>query len=647
VARALRRADLGTLVLPALVGVSTLLYWLAGRRVHGLWIMPDEAIYAQRGYDLWRHGSLPLLHGVGAGYGELYPVIAGIPFVAGSFQHGYTSLKLLQALVVSLAAVPIFFYGRRLAGPRYALLAASLTVASPLLLYSGFVMTEVVFYPVAALALVATARAVETAGRRDQSIALAAIALAVLTRVQAIVLVAVFAAAIVVDALLARDRRRLRAFWPVWLLLVLAAIAAALAPGLFGSYAGTLRGSYPLQDAIGLASDHLAYLVLSVGVFPALALLLLLFRPPSPAVRALAAVAASAVVLVVVQVGLFAARFSPQLLGRDLASLPPILFLVLAVWLAHGAPRPLIRTIAAAFALLCLLLLTPWDRLVSLDALHDSFSLALLLNLHAKPVTVVTIAAPVALAAAVFIPRRVALVLPAAAFALLVASTVAASNDVSARAAADRANIVGPTPNWVDRAAGGAVTYVYAGEAYWNSVWLERFWNRDVEHVVTLAPSTVPGPMAQRQAGVPVDGRLPVDDHYVLAANELTFVGSPVAQLAQTGLDVSGLTLWELNEPARLSTVTHNVLPNGDMVRPATVDVYDCRSGSLDLTLLPKATQTLTVLLDGRPVLHADIGGQAVWHGSIPVPKSPTAARCRFTIEGGTLLGSTRIGFVR
>jgi hypothetical protein len=609
--------------------------------------MPDEAIYAQRGYDLWRHGSLPLLHGVGAGYGELYPVIAGIPFVTGSFAHGYASMKLLQALVVSLAAVPIYFYGRRLAGPRYAFVAAALTVASPLLLYSGFVMTEVVFYPVTALALVATARAVETAGRRDQVLALATIALAVLTRVQAIALVAVFAAAIVVDAILARDRRRLRAFWPVWALLAAAAIAAALVPGLFGSYAGTLRGSYPLQDAVGLALDHLAYLVLSVGLFPALALVLLLLRPPSPAVRALVAVAASAVVLIVVQVGLFAARFSPHLLGRDLASLPPILFLVLAVWLAHGAPRPLIRTLVASFALLCLLLLTPWNRLVSLDALHDSFSLALLLNLHVKPVTVITIAAPVALAAAVLIPRRVALALPVAAFALLVAMTVTASNDVSAHAAADRADIVGPTPDWVDRAASGSVTYVYAGEAYWNSVWLERFWNRDVKHVVTLAPATVPGPMTQRQARVPVDGRLPVDDHYALAANELTFIGSPVAQLAQNGLDVSGLTLWELNEPARLSTVTHNVLPNGDMVGPATVDVYDCRNGSLDLTLLPKATQTLTILFDGLPVRHVDLGGQAVWHGSIPVPRSTTPRLCRFTIEGGSLLGSTRIAFVR
>lgn len=615
--------------------------------MHGLWIMPDEAIYAQRAYDLWRHGSLPLLHGVGAGYGVLYPVVAGIPLAAGSFHAGYDSLKLMQALVVSLAAVPVFFYGRRLMPPRYALLAAALTVASPLVLYSGLVMTEVVYYPVAAFALLAIARAVETAALRDEVIAIAAIALAVLTRVQAVVLVAVFALAIVVDAVLARDRRRLRAFWPVWLLLVAAAVVAAALPGLFGSYAGTLRGSYPIRSALSLVAEHAAYTALSVGLFPVLALTLVLLRARDTRARALSVVAACAFVLVNIQVGFFAARYSPHLLGRDLASLPPILFLVFALWLARGAYRPLVRTIACAFLLLCLVLPVPWNRLVSLDALHDSFSVALLLNLHVSPATVIAVGAPVALAAAVLLPRRFVVLLPAAVLAMLVATSVAASDDVASHASADQASIVGPTPSWVDRWATGPVTYVYAGETYWNTVWFERFWNRRIDHVVSVAPAKVPGPMTQTQATPKLDGRLPIKDRYVVAADRLTFVGTPVAHLAQTGLDVSGLTLWKLDGAPRLSTVTHNVLANGDMVGPATIDVYDCRGGSLELTLIPKATQRLTVLFDGLPIRQFDIGGQEAWHGSVPAPPSTTPRLCRFTLAGGTLLGSTRIAYVR
>ena len=226
-----RRRLLPTLALPSLVGLSTLLHWLAGRRVHGLWIVPDEPIYASRALAAWRHGPLGLLHGHDAGYSVLYPILAGIPLSVGSTITGYASLKLLQALVVSLAAVPVLAYGRRLMPPAYALVAATLTVASPLLLYSGLVMTEVLFYPLAALTLLAIARAVETAATRDQAIALVLIVAAVLTRTQAVALVGVFALAVLVDTALARDRRRLRLFWPVWLLLGLATIVVAARPG--------------------------------------------------------------------------------------------------------------------------------------------------------------------------------------------------------------------------------------------------------------------------------------------------------------------------------------------------------------------------------------------------------------------------------
>ena len=162
--RAVRRAGV-VLALPALVGLSTLLQWLAGRRLTGLWILPDEAVYGERALELWHHGQLAVLHGEGAGYGFLYPALAGAPLSAGRLATGYASLKLLQALVMSLVAVPVFFYGRRFMRPGYALLAAALALASPLTLYSGLIMTEVLIYPIGAFALLAIARAIETGSR--------------------------------------------------------------------------------------------------------------------------------------------------------------------------------------------------------------------------------------------------------------------------------------------------------------------------------------------------------------------------------------------------------------------------------------------------------------------------------------------------
>jgi hypothetical protein len=628
--------------------VSTLAHWLAVRGFAGPWIMPDEAIYAERGIELWHHGSLPLLGGQGAGYGVLYPALAGVPLSWGGFVHGYAWLKALQALVVSLAAVPVFLAARRLMPPPYALLAAALTLCYPLLLYSGLVMTEVLFYPLAAAALLAAARAVETGARRDQLFAFALVAAAVLTRVQAVVLVPAFAGAAILDALLARRPRRLRAFWPLWVVLAGAAAVAAAAPGVFGSYAGTVRGSYPIGHALGLIFDHAAFVVLATGVVPAFALVLLLLRARDPGARALAATCASATVLVVVQVGFFAARYAPHVLGRDLAALPPLLFVAFALWLARGAPRPWVASALVAFGLLCLLLPAPWGRLVVPDALADTFDLAILYRLRGLgPGNVVLAAALVLVVLCFAARRRFTLVLPVAVGTLLVSSTVVAAVEIGGRTRADRAAIVGPVPDWIDRAADGPVTYVYAKEAYWNTVWQERLWNDRVTRVLALRPSRVPGPMPQTRVRVPPSGRLPIDGEYAVASDRLAFVGTPVAHLAQSGLDVSGLTLWRLDPPARLSTVVHDVLPNGDMTGPATVDVYDCVGGRLDLTLLPKETKTLSVSDDGIPLLRADVGGLAVWHGAVRVPRSRVARMCRLTIEGGTLLGSTRIAFVR
>ena len=642
------RRYLWTGALTALVGLSTLLHWLAGSRIAGPWIMPDEAIYAERTLALWHHGSLPLLHGEGAGYGILYPAVAGVALAWGGFADGYASLKLLQALIISLAAVPVFLYGRRLMPRRHALLAAALTVASPLLLYSGLVMTEVLFYPVGALALVVVALAVETGSHRHQIVALALIALAVLTRVQGVVLVPVFAGAVLLDVAFARDRRRLRSFWPLWLVLLCAAAATAAAPGLFGSYAGTLRGSYPLGRALGLTFDHASLVVLSTGVVPAFALVALLLDARDRGSRALAATTLCATVLVVVQVGFFAARYSPHLLERDLAALPPLYFLTFALWLARGAPRRVVTGVATAFGLACLLMLAPWDHLVDATVLPDTFSVATLYRLHGLgPANVVMAASLILLALCIAARRQFVLLLPLAVAGLLVANSVVATNVIEAQVDADQSNLVGSPPDWIDRAADGPVAYVYDGETYWNSVWQEKLWNDRLDRVLTLSPSSVPGPLPQTAVKLPPDGRLPIRERYVVATDRLSFVGKPVAHLAQSGLDVSGLTLWRLTGPPRLSTIAHDVLPNGDMVGPASIDVYDCARGRLELTLLPKETRTLHVLWDELPVVTANLAGLSVWRGSVPVPPSRASTQCRLTIVPQGLLGSTRIQFVR
>jgi hypothetical protein len=649
-AGALRRAGLA-LALPGVVGIATLLQWLAGRRLHGLWILPDEAIYGERALALWQHGRLSVLNGEGAGYGFLYPALAGLPLSVGKLATGYASLKLLQALVMSLVAVPVFFYGRRQMRPAYALIAASLALVSPLVLYSGFLMTEVLIYPVGALALFAIARAIETTTLGHQAVAFGAIGAATLTRVQAVVLVAVFVLAILIDAALARTARRMRAFWPVWSLLVAVVATVAVAPGVLGAYAGTLHGGYPLHASAALVAEHFAYLVLSTVVLPALALVLLLIeaargRETNPAARTTIAVAVSAIVCVVVQVGFFAARYAPHLLGRDLALLPPLLFAVFALWLDRGAPRPRGVALPAAAALLGVLLLTPWHHLVSINALPDTFGIVVLYHFRSAEALIVAVVATVALAAALLVPRRWILLFPTAMVALLVTSSVIASDDIADRVAFDQHELVGIPPNWIDLATHAPAAYLYDAEPYWNGVWQAHFWNRQLADVLAVAPTRVPGPMPQRLVRIPADGQLRIREHYIVATDSHAFVGEPVAHLNQPETDPGGSTVWHLDGAPRLATIRQGIEANGDMTEPGLITAYDCAGGRLELTLLPKSTSVVTLLLDGRVVQRTRIAGLAYWNGTMFVPPSPSPRVCQFEIDGQNLLGSTRIAFV-
>jgi hypothetical protein len=614
--------------------------------------MPDEAIYAQRGLELWQHFQLPILNGQGAGYSVLYPALAGLPLSISTLDRGYVWLKLLQALVVSLSAVPVFVYGRRLMSERYALLAAVLTVASPLTLYSGFVMTEVLYYPLVAFALLAMAHALTTARVRHQTVVLALVAAAVATRVQAVVLIAVFAAAIGLDAAMARDRSRLRSFWPVWALLTMIAVAVAIAPGLFGAYAGTISGGYPLGSSLRLVYYHLAYIVLLVAVAPVAATGLLAIeairgRERDPGTRALLAVSVSTVLLVALQVGLFSGRYAPHLLGRDLAAVPPILFVAFAVWLARGAPRPYVLTSATILGVATVTLAAPWNQLIENNALPDTLGIAPFLS-HAgeRPEVVIAFGVALTLLLFLFTPRRFALVMPALVLLALAGSDVSADNLVAAKVRFDQKAMVGEPRNWIDRAVSAPVAYVYAGDiAAVNIVWQQRFWNHRIRDVLAFPPYVVSGPLRSRQAAPQADGRLLIPERYVVANDDLTFIGAPVAHLDR-GADYPGLTLWRLSGPPRVATSKTGIKPNGDMYGPAQFVAWECGGGQLQLTLIPKASTEVSVALDGSRVQHAHVAGLKYWNGSVSVPAAHRGP-CVFTIAGGELLGSTRIVFQR
>ncbi len=201
------------LAVAAVVVVSACARFAASLSFHAPWVTPDEMAYGLLGESLWETGRLTI-RGTTVGYYSLvYPALVGGPLSLGGTASGIVALQATQALAMSLVAVPVFLWGRRLAGPGPGLAAAILSVLPPALAYSGLIMSEAAYYPAVAVALLLLARAVEHPTLFRLGVMLAVVTFAAAIRLQALVLLPVF-----LDRAAARRRGRPR-------------LAAAPAPG--------------------------------------------------------------------------------------------------------------------------------------------------------------------------------------------------------------------------------------------------------------------------------------------------------------------------------------------------------------------------------------------------------------------------------
>ncbi len=104
----------------------------------------------------------------------------------------------MNALFMSLAAVPTYLLARRLLAPGPSLAAAVLTVALPSFAYTGTVMTENVFFPLFLTAALMLVLVLEQPTWRRQLALFGLVGLLFATRVQAVA----FLPAIVIAPLL-------------------------------------------------------------------------------------------------------------------------------------------------------------------------------------------------------------------------------------------------------------------------------------------------------------------------------------------------------------------------------------------------------------------------------------------------------------
>jgi hypothetical protein len=620
-------------LLVALIGLSAALRLWAAEAIETPWIAPDELIYAELGRAFWRTGHLTLFGEPTRFFSFVSPVLAGLPLSLEDREAGYRLLQALQAIVVSVAAVPTYLWARAFVTRGWALGAAALALVPPSLAYAGLIMTEVAFYPAFVLAAWGVWRALERPVLREQAWALAAIVLVCAVRLQGFIVAVAYGTAI------ALDWRRLRRHVPAlagFALLALAWAAWQLRNGgdvskVLGAYQAAGESHYALGGVVRFVVYHLGDVVLVTGVVPVLALALLRGEDVH-AFRTLALVLTGCLAL---QVGVFASRHIGHTSERNLFVLVPIYAIACTVWLARGASRK--RDVIAAATVVCLVLLLwfPFARFAALDAAPSNFSLIPLYELKGSVDLdlVLPFAAATLIVACLAVPRATIPLL----LVLGVAGSVSAGRFVARESRVVRDLTVGPEKEWIDPLVPGPVTFLYSSDLHWETVWQSAFWNPRVRTVYGLLGAEVLGGIPQRSVGPFEEGRLVFHDGteapagYVLASDRIALVGR------RLGGTRAGYSLWHVEQPFRIATWTLGVDAAGN-AQDGQVDLqlYACRPGLVEGVLVAREPIAVEVERRGAAYGRVDIQAGIPRELRVPVrPRRPFGQRlCTISLRG-------------
>jgi hypothetical protein len=602
-----------------------------GARVEAPLLVCDEYIYAELSQSFAEEGRL-LLRGEPSYQSLVYPILLAPAWLADSVETAYELAKTINAALLAAAAVVIYLWGRGLVSPGWALLPPALMLLMPAQLYSGLILSENAFLPAFVLAAYAVARAIELPSKRRQLLALVAIAAACGVRMQGIVLLiilptAVFAAGLLEARLAASGRRLrrlfdgLRAWWPSGAVLAGAAcgyVIVQLARGEsfsegFGSYQDVITRGYTLEGGWQSGRLHLAALALSVGLVPLSALIVLAARAilhpdrASAGLRALMAVVTASTFGLVVEVGLFISRFGESIAERYIFYVSPLLFLVLAVWLAEGLPRPWLATAAGALFPATLVMSEPLSLHLAPGLLINSFTLFGFFGYTDdlggvdNLVWAWRLGALVAAISFAVLWRPLATVLIPAGIALFFVVIQRPGDEllVQHSTGVRRAPGIGETASWVDHQVGRdtPVDFLYAPrpneDAFDSStVMLQlKFWNRSVQSVVNVGTREV-CPLPERAARIDFQsGRITIPGRpvsHLVVENKLRLAGTVLASEGP-------FVLYRIAPPVSLPALTTDgVFPDGWTGADASFTQYRTprgRRGRIAL-VLSRATWT-------------------------------------------------------
>ncbi len=657
--RALRRVPAWVWLAAIVVGSATLRIVL-GRGIVAPFIMVDEVIWSEVARGLADAGEPLLRDQPDPGYSIVYPLlISPVYALLESLPDAYAGVKALNAVVMSLAAVPAFFLARRVMRDGLALLVALLAVALPSLAYTGTVMTENVFYPLFLVAVLVLVLVLEspTAGR--VFLLLALIALAFATRVQAVALVPAVLLAPLLLAVFERrgltsTMSRFRRLYGITAGLGIAAVAIQLATGrspqeLLGAYSPVDEAGYELGEALRYLWWHVAELSLYVLVIPLAATIVLIGRARSLDGRLQAFLAAlvSITVCLIPVVAVFASRFSYRIEERNLFYVAPLFCVALLAWVEIGAPRPRVLATVAAVGSALLVVAIPFDRFLTTSAITDTLMLLPLWSLQDRIgeswITLAAFGLAAGLAAAfLFVPRRFAIALPLLVLGLWILAVRPIwwgthGFERFSRGALFQ-GIRTADRDWVDQALprDERAAFLWTGRTDRLTVNETEFFNRGVGPVYYVTDPT-PGGLPETRVRIhPKTGRvtLPdgatVRDRFLLADSSFEPDGRALAR--DKGW---GVTLWRVNPPLVSAVRIDGLYPN-DTWSGKTVTYLRrrCVRGRLAVSLssdpsLFLAPQTVIARSNGAVVGRVRLRPEGRALLTVPVSPVPGTSDCR------------------
>jgi hypothetical protein len=527
--------------------------------------------------------------GVPTGFRSFFAYMIAPLWWLSSTNTSYTGIKYVQTIVMSLAAIPVYFLARTLVSTRWATAVALGTLCTSAYVYAPLILPEALAYPTFMLCAYVSVQALAGRGRRWTIAAVVLSLLAIGVRNQ---LAMAFGALLLAAAWLWVVGPRGRRFRSGWSLVdhigaVVLLVGAFIVVNRFFSphvqqWQTVTQAFQGRMWTLGLESG--SALVIGMGVLPAIGGLASLWVPErryDPRWRAFAAYLGASIIAFGTYTGVKAAYNSTVVFTRveerNLVYLGPLLLIGTAIVLS--ARRVWWPGLLVAGAFVGWLVLGYGYQLSFPYTDSPGYGIAAMANRAfywsqgdiriALAVTLVVSMAILLLHRDRRLPARARAAVVVVA-ALTIAVWMAAAQVTTARGMQRSSSqsltglkAIGAEPlDWVDQLTHRRGT-TYLGQSLNLSqplgLWLTMFWNQSIKHAYTL-DSTYPGPGPTVTPGLAKpDGSLTDDPGtpYVLADNGVNLAAKPIARHGS-------LILYRVSEhPWRLKQSASGISPDG------------------------------------------------------------------------------------